>query len=590
MQVRILGPLEVWDDGRAVDIGTGRRRAVFVLLTLRANEVVSSDRLIDELWGDAAPPTAAKALQNHVSHLRKALGPASGALVTQAPGYRLQLHDDELDAWVFEQLVSEGRRQLAADPARASERLSHALALWRGAPLAEFQYERFAQPEIARLEELWLGAVEDRTDADLASGAGRELVPELEALVAGHPLRERLRGALMLALYRSGRQTEALEVYRDGRQRLHDELGLEPGVEIRQLEQAILRQDPELGAPEATPAAASAAVGVARRNRGLAMAAVCAAVVGVALVAFLLLRPDSAPTVVANSLVRLDAESGRVLQVVRDVDDPGQVEIVGDYVFVAGSDDGILTRVDRLSGEVATTGRYDATGGLAAMGDRGLWVVSSRGNVVTRIDAETLREISSIPIPANLTFAFAEVGGGSLWVSQWPPSALSRYNLRTQQLIRRYAFSDGEYAAEVAYGSGAAWLALATAPALVSLDNHSGAETRIPTASWTGDPDVGFDSVWTVLPDRGTLVRIDPITESVQTTTQVGRAPWGVATGAGSVWVTDHCEGVLRRIDPATGRVVSTTKIGLFPQYAAAAGNDIWVGVAGQPVFPDACA
>lgn len=250
MEFRILGPLEVVEHGRALPLGGARQRTLLALLLTRANEVVSADRLIDELWGAQPPRTAANALQYHVSQLRKALAPYE-AIVTQEPGYVIRIGQDELDLLRFEMLVEEARQ---AAPELAARRLREALDLWRGPPLADLAHESSVQTEILRLEELRLGALERRLDADLALGRFAELVGEVQVLVRDHPLRERLRAALMQALYGSGRQVEALEMYRETRRLLVDELGIEPSPALQELEQAILRQDPALTLQEA-PAA-----------------------------------------------------------------------------------------------------------------------------------------------------------------------------------------------------------------------------------------------------------------------------------------------------------------------------------------------
>jgi DNA-binding SARP family transcriptional activator/tetratricopeptide (TPR) repeat protein len=236
MEFRILGPLEVLVDGRALELGGAKQRALLAILLLNANRVVSIERLIDALWDEEPTATAQKALQVYVSQLRKLV--ARERLQTKAPGYVLQVEPEELDLARFERLREQGR-------------FREALGLWRGPPLAEFAQQRFAQNEIARLDELRLACLEERVERDLAAGRHAELVAELEALVKQHPLRERLRGQLMLALYRSGRQAEALEVYRNGRCALVDELGLEPGRALQELEGAILRRDPVLEAPPA---------------------------------------------------------------------------------------------------------------------------------------------------------------------------------------------------------------------------------------------------------------------------------------------------------------------------------------------------
>jgi DNA-binding SARP family transcriptional activator len=242
MDFRLLGPLEVLSEhDQPVALGGVKQRSLLAALLLQANEVVSSDRLIDQLWGAAPPATAAKSIQVYVYRLRKALG--EQRLVTQPPGYLLRVERSDVDLGRFEQLVSEAGR---AAPDGAARKLGDALALWRGPALADLAYEPFAQVEIARLEEMRLAVLEQRIDADLALGRHAELVGELEALAARHPLRERLRAQLMLALYRSARQAEALDAYRAARRELQEELGLDPSAELKQLEQAILRQDPEL--------------------------------------------------------------------------------------------------------------------------------------------------------------------------------------------------------------------------------------------------------------------------------------------------------------------------------------------------------
>lgn len=250
MDFRVLGPLEVAGDDGALPLGGAKQRSVLALLLLHVNELVTADQLVDEIWGGEPPPTAGKSVQVYVSRLRKVLGPER--LTTRAGGYVLELEPNELDLARFERLAGEAGR---CPPAVAAEKLREALGLWRGPALADLAYEGFAQPEIGRMEELRLVVLEQRIEADLALGRHAEVVGELEALASRHPLRERLRGQLMLALYRSGRQAEALETYRATRRELAEELGLEPGEQLRRLEQSILRQDPALAPPKAEEAA-----------------------------------------------------------------------------------------------------------------------------------------------------------------------------------------------------------------------------------------------------------------------------------------------------------------------------------------------
>jgi DNA-binding SARP family transcriptional activator/class 3 adenylate cyclase/tetratricopeptide (TPR) repeat protein len=241
MEFRILGPLEVHSNGQALDLGGAKQRALLAVLLLHANQVVSQDRLIDALWEEDPPGSAHKALQVYVSSLRKLLG--KERLQTKPSGYLLRIEDGELDLGRFRHLREEGR-------------LAEALALWRGPPLADFAYQDFAQAEIVRLEDQRLACVEEQINRDLEAGRHAELTGELDALVAEHPLRERLSAQRMLALYRSGRQAEALDAYQETRRALVDELGIEPGRELRELHQAILNQDPglELRPEQAPPA------------------------------------------------------------------------------------------------------------------------------------------------------------------------------------------------------------------------------------------------------------------------------------------------------------------------------------------------
>src|SRR5215216_4747136 len=219
MEFRILGSLQVLVGERLIPLGAAQQREVLAILLLHRGEAVSVDRIVDDLWGERPPERATKTVQVYVSRLRKALG--DGVLITRGGGYALELNGDSVDADRFRRLADEGRTALDnGDPRGARETLSAALALWRGPPLADVAYEPFAQGEAARLEELRLAALENRSEADLALGHHTALVPELEALVREHPTRERLREGLMLALYRSGRQVEALESYRDAQRAL----------------------------------------------------------------------------------------------------------------------------------------------------------------------------------------------------------------------------------------------------------------------------------------------------------------------------------------------------------------------------------
>jgi SARP family transcriptional regulator, regulator of embCAB operon len=275
LEFRLLGRVEVHRDGQPVDVGGPKQRAVLASLLLRAGRVVSVEQVIDDLWPEQPPARAAATVQVFVSQLRRALEPersrgvAATILVTASPGYLLEIEPDAVDAHAFADLVVRGREALrAGNPERAAQLLLRAEGMLRGPALADVPVTPFVRAAAARLSELHLGAVEDRIDAELTLGRHAALVAELEQWVGRHPLRERLRAQLMLGLYRCGRQVEALATYRETRRVLHDELGLEPGAQLRELEQAVLRQDPSLAwQPPEPPVGPAAATGVAELGR-----------------------------------------------------------------------------------------------------------------------------------------------------------------------------------------------------------------------------------------------------------------------------------------------------------------------------------
>ena len=256
MEFRLLGPLEVLHDGAEVPVRGARQRELLALLLLHAGQVVSSDRLMDALWGESQPAAGVTALRVRVSQLRKALGPGGGRLVTRAPGYALLVEGGELDLQRFERALDRAAAALPDEPAATARHAELALSEWRGAPLADIAYSSYAQAAIARLEELRAAALELRVEAELALGHHAQVIGELQQLVVEHPLRERMWAQLMLALYRDGRQADALAAYRAARRRLVDEVGIEPGPRLRAVESAILAQDPSLalGAAATQPA------------------------------------------------------------------------------------------------------------------------------------------------------------------------------------------------------------------------------------------------------------------------------------------------------------------------------------------------
>jgi DNA-binding SARP family transcriptional activator/streptogramin lyase len=575
MDFRVLGPLEVFDGERAVLIGAGKRRSLLALLLLHSNEVVSAERLIDELWGAQPPATAAKGLQVYVSQLRKEIQPHNverdgQILVTRSNGYLLQVRADEVDVHRFERELSAGEQALAAGELdRAAERLRHGLAMWRGPPLADFAYEPFAQQEIARLEDLRLMAIEQRVEADLALGLHARVVGELEALVREHPLRERLRGQLMLALYRCGRQAEALEAYRACRRLMTDELGLEPGPALRDLEAAILAQRPELAAPTAprrrtrreTGDPPAAVPTTHRRRRAGALVTIGAAVLLAAAALFVVLRSDdgaSTPRTVAldfakDSLVGLSPSTHGAEFAVSLPGRPTALTAARGRVFLSTVDSAALTVVDqRTRAIVRTVPLSISPAAIAAEGSR-VWVLDRRRGLVLAFRAGYERASmrvsyrrttsGSIDTGRNTRSSAALVAGaGAVWLTDGS-SLLRRIDPRTGAMseIRAGRPLDG-----VTTSAGAVWAFSARRPAVVRLDPRTNVMTVIPIAARSGS-DAPF--------------------------------PIGIATTPGTVWVLNGNTATLTRIDARLGGVVATVAIGVdrLPRAVAASGRTVWV-------------
>lgn len=401
MEFAVLGPVSVRRDSRELPLGGPKQRALLVILLLQANEVVSRDRLIDGLWGERPPATAAHTLDNYISRLRKVLG--DDRLTRRAPGYTLRLERGEFDLEQFEQLVTLGREELVqGDVRKAAATLRSALAIWRGAALADVLYEPFAPREAERLEERRLAAVEERIEADLASGCSAELVAELERLVREHPFRERLVGQLMLALYRSGQQVKALEEYGVAKRRLAEELGLEPGALLQRLERQILQQDPSVElAP--VPVRARQRHRWQERNRGrfvvlgLVAAALAASVV-IGIVLGTAGSNASSVTAGANQVLALNLASGAPTRVVSFGGAPSAMTAGSGSVWLADPNAGTVSRIDRAARAVVDRIPVgDSTGTLAA-GGHSVWAAGVTGDSVARIDPETGTVTQRLPL------------------------------------------------------------------------------------------------------------------------------------------------------------------------------------------------
>jgi DNA-binding SARP family transcriptional activator/sugar lactone lactonase YvrE len=553
MEFLILGPLEVRNGDHTVRLGAAKQRALLGVLLLHANEPVSTARLVDELWGETPPATAEKLVQGYVHALRKQLG--DGVVQTRAPGYRLSVEAHALDLAEFERLIDAAR---AAPPDSAIDLRRNALALWRGPPLSDVVLEGPERHTLGRLSELRLSTQIEQLDAELAHGHHVEIVGELEALVAEHPYQERVAALLMLALYRSARQADALEVYRSVRSRLDDELGLEPSPELRELEAAILRQDGSLAAPAPTtaePAPAGPSASRPRRRR-LAAAALGVLVVAAAAAIVLALRDDAAPVVVPpNSLAAIDPATNRVVAVLQTGIRPGPVAAGAGAVWVGNLDERSLTRVDPSDRTVAGTIALPATPTAVAVGRQAVWVVNARLGTLYKVDPqfETTESVAFGVRSIRNTGAGVDLGEGSVWAA-YGDSTLARINPQTLAASASATAGAAPTALVVAYGS--VWVANSGddtvrrfSPRTFELGDV-GSFTVCRAPSGLAD---GAGSIWASCADDDLVARLPAgLSSASSVQIPVGDGPTAVAFGAGAVWVANAAAGTVSRIDPAT--------------------------------------
>jgi DNA-binding SARP family transcriptional activator len=574
MEFRLLGPLEVLSDDRSVLVGGGKRRSLLAILLVHPNEVVSAERLIDELWGELPPPTAAKSVQVYVSQLRKQLGSDvaranGGRLVTRSGGYELRVGPDELDVARFERAVAEGERALGGgEPALAATGLRAVLALWRGPALADFAYEPFAQGEIARLEELRLVAVEQRVDAELALGRHAGVVGELEALVGEHPLRERVRGQLMLALYRCERQAAALEIYRDGRNRMVEELGLEPGPALRGLQEKILDQSADLDAPataagmQRNGAEAESAVtvpaGAGRRRWRPTVMVIGGGAVLLAVSALAALSAGGSGSrsggratleLAPNSVAGVDARTGKPDFALPLPGRPTALRATGSTVWAATVDSASLTGVDARTRSILREVPLRMSPDAMAVGPRAGWVVNGRRGELVRI-----------------TLGYADAAPPIRFRRGPPPRASGRIT-------------------SVAAGAGGVWITDGSRR-LVRVDPATRAVTAIAVGRPLDGVTVGAGAVWAISASRASVLRIDPrtnaVTDRVVLVTRPGESaplPTRIVASPAAVWVLSRNTATVTRIDPQTRGVVAVIPIGVdrSPNEIAASGEAAWV-------------
>ncbi len=589
LEFRVLGPLEVRRDGREVALAGARERTLLAVLLVHANEVASSDRLIDELWGDRPPDTAATALHGIVSHIRRALEPnrlprdPGAVLVTRAPGYVLRVPPGALDSERFEELLADGRGALeSGEASRAAAVLREALGLWRGDAFSGSDEAPSVHAEAIRLDELRFEALEERIDADLALGRDDELVPELEALVEREPLRERLRGQLMLALYRSGRQAEALELYHETRSTFRARLGIEPTPRLRELEQAMLRQDPELdaGLPRLRPRA------VVRRRRGrVLLAGGAAALVGIAAVvtAAIVLSRGAAPLEGSpGSVVVIDPTLGRVVDTAKVGAGPAAIVYGHGSIWVANSEDNTVSRIDPETREVIKVIGVDSPVDLA-VGTDAIWVAGGVDGSVARIDPETDAAVARIELRGRdpvrpVTVQGIAAGEGAVWAVA-AGRGLVRIDPASSRVVDSVSFAAQPLA--VAAGHGSVWVVTADS-ALIRLEPRSLAVTARTSVGLPLDVEAVDDGV-VVIASAGfgaaNLWLIDAATAQLARTIELGGSATGAADLRGpGLWAVTR-EGTAMRVDVASGTTQASIGTGREPSGVAVGPNAVWVAI-----------
>jgi DNA-binding SARP family transcriptional activator/ABC-type oligopeptide transport system substrate-binding subunit len=546
MDFRILGPLEVEEDGRQVPLGGEKQRALLALLLLSRGRPVSTDRLIDEVWSGRPPATAVKSVQVYVTRLRRALG--EGRIITRGRGYELAVAPGELDLDRFDALV---RAASGAAAKEAAERLREALALFRGRPLADLSLEPWAQVEIAGLEERQLAALEARIDADLELGRHRELIAELEALITEHPFREHLLEELVLALYRSGRQADALEAYRRGADRLRSELGLEPGRSLQELEAGILRQDAALDPPPGVQRDARV-----RSWRLVIIGAAALVIAAVAAVAVALTRgSDPSLGSVAPGVAIVDASSGRLVAHIgaSHIKVPAEVITGGGHFWVWNLRPHEMVEIDPDDGHIIRRigSPLGDTGGSGIVDGRSLWLGGPR---LLRMDIPQDREVDRFRLsedPRNDRLAGLAQGDGSFWVTRPEAGELLRVDRATGEVQHR--FGGLPDATGVVFGDGAVWVQ--SGHGVERIDPKT---NRFTTTASVPEPElanlaVGGGYLWASNETKGTVYKVDDHSGAFVDAYETGDGARQESYADGTLWVVNQDAGTVTGIDAATG-------------------------------------
>ena len=558
MEIRLLGALEVVDEqGRRLEIPGAKERSLLVLLALRAGQPVSRDRLIEALWPRTDPESAARSFRVRMANLRRALG---GEFVGRSGGgYALAVPAEQVDALCFERLLGDGRAV-------------EALALWRGEPLAGIEGD-WAEGERRRLCDLHVEAREKSLAARLEVGGGGELVGQLQTLVVDEPLRERPRELLMRALYRAGRQADALEVYRQTRSLFDSELGIEPSPQLRELERSILTHDRGLAAP------------AQNRKRRWLLLAVPAIILAAAAVSFAWSTRDRTPVyhAPANAAVRIDPRSGHVSKATVVGRLPGAVAVGAGSVWIANRGDDTISRLDR-SGQVGPVVPLDAQPTALAFADGALWATTGTAGELLKIDPEYNRVAKTLKLAAEPLRPYVgpiTAGAGGIWVGGF---RLQTFAGRRRLVTRPIGNISGLAAAH-----GFVWAADNGSGLLTQVDpaGHIIRQISVGANSATGREQVyGITaiaacrkSLWLTDPGGNRVWNLDPASTRIADAVAVAGRPTAIACDSRDIWVTSIGNDTVSEIDTTSARVTRTVHLDRTPAGIAANPKAVWVSV-----------
>jgi peptide/nickel transport system substrate-binding protein len=546
IEFRVLGPLEAVGPSGAATLVGGKQRLLLAMLVLHAGELVARSAIIDALWPEDPPASAAQSVESYISRIRAALRAAGAAqpILASAPGgYRLLRDGNRFDRDAFTELARRARAAFEDGDARAASELAgEALALWHGPALAGLSEERAIRGDAAALEDQRLQALETRADAQLTIGDHAQVIAELRAEATRHPERERVHELLMVALYRAGRQTDALQVYREARDHLNEELGLEPGASLRELQARILRHDPSLDPrrldrhPPVSPRDAPQ-----QRRRRVPRLALASLAVVLAVAVGAVIRTNEG----ADARPRID-ERLRV---------PALAELA------------VPSGAPRRAAELPAV-PSDIAAGLGSE-----WVTSYDDGTLIRIDPATSAVVQTVSVGRGASGV--AIAAGDAWVADTLEDRVARVSGATDEVVQRIPVGQGP--GGVAAGEGAVWVADAGSGTVTRIDPLSGAvlgTTRVgaaPSAIAVGD-----GVVWVALRDADAVARLDAHTGQVVQTIPVGSGPSAITIGPAGVWVANEFESTLSLIDPASGKVVLTRAVTGSPSALAAVGNDVW--------------